>query len=82
MFGNMFTADHMYSRHRWEKFWQQAQMLLSQKQKIFCENFIACLQYTQNSVHFEKKDQIHRLNISEVIDPEKCSYVNARKLLF
>ena len=36
-------------------------MLLSQKQKIFCENFIACLQYTQNSVHFEKKDQIHRL---------------------
>ena len=57
-------------------------MLLSQKQKIFCENFIACLQYTQNSVHFEKKDQIHRLNISEVIDPEKCSYFNARKLLF
>ena len=32
--------------------------------------------------HFQKKDQIHSLNISEVIDSEKCGYFNARKLLF
>ena len=39
-------------------------MLLSQKQKIFSRYFIACLQSAQNSVHFEQKDQLHRLNVS------------------
>ena len=38
-------------------------MLLSQKQKTFSGNFFACLQSTQNSVQFEKQDQLHRLNI-------------------
>ena len=57
-------------------------MLLSQKPKIFSENFIAFLESIQNSVSFENKDQLHKLNISEVIDPEKCGYFNARKLLF
>ena len=57
-------------------------MLLSQKPKIFSENFIAFLEFIQNSVSFENKDQLHKLNISEVIDPEKCGYFNARKLLF
>ena len=31
---------------------------------------------------FEKKDQLHILNISEVIDSEKCAYLTAQKLLF
>ena len=31
---------------------------------------------------FWKKDQIHSLNISEVIEPIKCGYLNARNLLF
>ena len=33
-------------------------------------------------MHFEKKDQLHSLNTSEVIDSEKCCYLNARKLFF
>ena len=33
-------------------------------------------------MHFQKKDQLHSLNISEVIDSEKSGYVNARKLPF
>ena len=57
-------------------------MVLSEKQKTFFQNFIARLQSAQNSVHFKKKGQLHRLNISEVIDPGKCGYFNARKLLF
>ena len=57
-------------------------MLLSEKQRTFFQNFIACLQSAQNSVHFKKKGQLHRLNISEVIDPGKCGYFDARKLLF
>ena len=35
LFGNRLTADHMYSRHRWEKFWQKVQTLLSQKLRKF-----------------------------------------------
>ena len=82
LFGNMLIADHMYSRNRWEKFWQPVETLLSQKQKTFSERFVAFLQLTENSVHFEKKGQLHGLNISEFIDHERCSYFNTRKLLF
>ena len=31
---------------------------------------------------FKKKDNFHSLNISEVIDSEKCSYLNAKNELF
>ena len=33
-------------------------------------------------MHFEKKDQLHSLNISEVTDSEKYGYLNARTLPF
>ena len=36
--------------------------------------------------HFEKKkkkkNQLHSLNISEVIDSDKCGYLNAGEFLF
>ena len=34
-------------------------------------------QSTQNSAHFETKDQLHSLNILEVIDPEKKGSFNS-----
>ena len=67
----------MDSCHRGEKFKEQIQTLLSQKRKTVFQNFIAFLQCTQNFAHFEKKDQLQRLNISHFIDPEECSYFNA-----
>ena len=82
LFGNTLTADQMYSRHRWEKFPEQVQTMLSQKPKPFAGNFIGILGSTENTGNFEKKDRLFRLNISEVIDPEKYSYFNARKFLF
>ena len=72
----------MYYRNRWEKFLQQVQTLLSQKWRTFSAIAIAYLESTQNFVHFEQKYQLHTLNISEVIDHNKCGYFNARKLLF
>ena len=73
LFGNTLTADDLYSCHRSKIFLQQVQTLLSLKRKTFSQNFIAFLQSPQNSAHFEKKkDQLHSLNISELIDPEKC----------
>ena len=56
--------------------------MLSQKPKPFAGNFIGILGSTENTGNFEKKDRLFRLNISEVIDPEKYSYFNARKFLF
>ena len=36
----------------------------------------------QNFDHFEREDQLHGLNILEVINSEKCDCLNARKLMF
>ena len=72
----------MYSRHRSDKLPRQVQTSLSQKQKTFSAVIIAFLESTQNFTHFERKDQLHSLNILEVIDPDKYGYFNARKLLF
>ena len=77
LFGNTLTEDNIYFRHRWERFTQQVQTLLSQKQKTVSQYFIAFLQSTRNSTFFEKKDQLPTLNISEVIDSEKCPYFNS-----
>ena len=82
LFGNTLIADHIYSRHRLEKLRQQVETILSQKLRPFSAMFIACLESTQNFAHFDKKDQLPRLHISEVIDPEKCHYFNARQLQF
>ena len=82
VFGNTLTANRMYSRHNWEKFPQHVQTPLPPKRKNFPEVFIAFSQSTKNFAHFEKKDQLHSLNIWEIIDSEKCGYLNTRKLLF
>ena len=81
LFGNTFLSDHVYSRHNWENFSQHVQTLLSQKHKMFSQIFIAFSQSIKNLPHFEKKDQLHSLNVWEVIDSQKSGYLNARKLL-
>ena len=72
----------MYYFHRWEKLRQKVQTLLSQKRSPFSRNFISLSESTQSFAHFEKKDQLHSLNILEVFDTNKCGYFNVRKLLF
>ena len=44
--------------------------------------FISFSAWTQNFSRFEEKDQLHSLNISEVIEPDKFGYFNFRELLF
>ena len=80
--GNTLTADPMYSGHRWERFPQQVQTILSQKLRTFSAIFIAFLESAHNFPHFEKKHHLHSLNISEVTDPDKYGYFDARNLLF
>ena len=71
----------MYSRDRWEKLTQEVQTLLCGKGRTFSRVFSEGLECTQNFAYFKTKDQLHSLNISEVIDAAKCVYFSVRKLL-
>ena len=58
----------MSPRHSTAKFRQELQMLFPQKRETFSETLIPFFLSTHNSRPFEKKDQLHSINISEVID--------------
>ena len=49
-------------------------MQISPKPKTFSGFFIASMKSKLNSEYFEKKDQSHRLSITEIIDCETGSY--------
>ena len=49
-------------------------MQISPKPKTFSRFFIASMKSTLNSEYFEKKDQSHRLSITDIIDCETGSY--------
>ena len=76
LFVNILTADEWYIRCNIQKFPQQLQTPISQKQKIFSGFFIAYLECASNLEHFEKKDEHPSLVISEIIDSERVGYLN------
>ena len=43
----------------------------------FCALFIAFLESKLNFQLFEKKKKTHSFSISEIIDVERCGYINA-----
>ena len=59
-----------------QNFPQQFQTPLSQKQKILSGSFFAFLKCAWNLEHFQKKDEYSSLIISEIIDAERCGYLN------
>ena len=65
-----------------KKFAQGVPLPLSQIRKTFSGIFTSFWDSRENSVHFEKKDQLYGLKILEVSDSEKCGQLNPRKLLF
>ena len=58
LFINTLTPDDKYSRRNMQTFWQQFQMLLSQKGKTFCQFSIAFLECKLNLEHSEKKRRV------------------------
>ena len=78
---NRLTSDHMYSHLNREIFPQLVRTQLSQKPKTFSLIFISFLKSTWNFHHFGKKDELHSVNILEVIDTEECCLLNGGKLL-
>ena len=59
-----------------QNFLQQLQTLLSEKRKTFSGFFIEILKCPWNLQHFEKKDELSSLNISEIIVSERGCYWN------
>ena len=82
--GPLFTtskADHMYCCDSSQKITEQAQTQLSSKQSICSASFIAFPKSTWTFEHFEKRDDLHSLSMSEDLDSKKCGYLNVLKLL-
>ena len=57
-------------------------MQLSGKSKRICIFFTVCLEFTLNFEHFEKKNELHSIRISEIIDFERRAYLNPLTVLF
>ena len=76
LFVNALTADDKYSGSNMQDLPQQFQTPLSRKQKTFSRFFIAFLKCAWNLEHFQKKDDYPSLIISEIIDAERCGYLN------
>ena len=76
LFVNTLTPDDKYSRRYMLIFWQQLQTTLFQKGKTWCRFFIAFLKCAWNLEHSEKKEEYHRLIITEIIASERDVYLS------
>ena len=72
LFFNTLSVVDTYSLPNTDNLTQPIQMQLSQKQKTFAEFFSAFSRSTLNFEHFQKKDDPHRVFISEATACEKC----------
>ena len=81
-FANTLTADYKYSGRNRENSSQQDPMQTSLKLKTCSRFFIAFVKSTLNLEYFEKKDQSHRLGITESINCETESYLSDQKDIF
>ena len=61
------TADDGYSVRNEENLQQPIRIQSSKKQKVFSDIFVKSLKSTSNFEHLERKDEPHRLRISETM---------------
>ena len=75
------TANYEYSGRNRENLLLQNQIPLSKQPKTFPVFFlvvvVAFLESTLNCIVLKKKNEPHRSGIFEVIDSERCTYLNA-----
>ena len=76
LFVNTFTTDGKYSRDERQNLPELIQMQLPRKSKAFKQIFTMFLKSKSHLKHFEKADEPHSLNISEIIDSERRGYLN------
>ena len=81
-FVKTLSADYKYSRQIRENLSQQVKMHISLKMKTCSRFFIAFLNSTLNLEYFEKNDQSQSLSLTDIINCERCSYLNVQKAIF
>ena len=72
----MLTADDEYSCSNTENLSLPTQLELPEKLKMFSQIFITFLESTLILEHFEQKNDLHGLSISEVADFESRACLN------
>ena len=76
LFVHALIADDKYSGSNMKNFPQQFQTPLSQKQKTFLGFLLHFWNVHEIYSIFKKKDEYPSLIISEIIETERCSYLN------
>ena len=76
LFVNTLTPDDKYSRRNIYIFLQQFQTLLSQEENTFCQFLITFLKCPWNLKNSEKKEEYHRLIITEIIATKRFVYLS------
>ena len=70
-FPKTLSADGKYSLLNWDNLTQPIEMQLSQKQETCSEFFCRFLKSSLNFEHFQKKDNYHSWDISDIEHSEK-----------
>ena len=76
LFPNTLSADGKYSLLDWDNLMQPIPMQLSPKQETCAQFFCGFFKSSLNFEHFQKKDDSHRSDISEITYSEKHGYIN------
>ena len=76
LFVNTLTTDDKYSSRNIQNLTQQLQTTMSQKQKTFYRIFITYVKSRRSSDVFAQKDESPGFSLYEIIDAEKCGYLN------
>ena len=76
LFVNTLSPDDKYSLRNMQIFWQQLQIILSQKRQVFYQFLIAFLKCAWNLEHSEKKEEYPSRIITEIIASERDVYLN------
>ena len=76
LFVTTLTPDDKYSLRNMQIFWEQLQILLSQKRQAFYQFVIAFLECAWNLEHSEKKEKHPSLIITEIIASERHVYLS------
>ena len=71
VFVNILPADDKHYLLNTDNLTQHIQMQLSQKQKTFSEFFFEFLKSSLIFEHFQKKDDSHSSDVSEITNSEK-----------
>ena len=76
VFVKTLTVDDKYFLSNSENLSEPIQMQLSKKRKTVSQIFAAVLKFNLNFHYFQRKDDSHRLFISEDTDSQRCGWTN------